>query len=259
MVRFMCVAFAAFAPGSAVADFVEERTFEQPGEGIERMKIVAGPGNLEVIGDEDAKDVTIQATIRVDDLSGADAAAFVAEYVQLHFEIRSGTLTFTSEVNNPGILRSIFGEGGSASVDLVVHMPRAWPLRVEDGSGDIRIDQLRAGVSVEDGSGDIEISSVAGGADIDDSSGDTTLRRIRGPVVVVDGSGDILVTDVRGEITIDDGSGTVEIRDVVGTITIDDGSGHIVVENVEGDVRIEDAGSGGVTLKDITGATTGDF
>ena len=244
---------------AATAEYVEERTLHQSGEGVERIKIIAGAGDLEVVGIEDAEDVSVQATIRVEDLSGADAAAFIAEYVDLRFEIQSGTLTFYSEANNPGIIQSIFGEGGSAAVDLVVHMPRTWPLRVEDGSGDIDIDQLRAGVSVDDSSGEIEISSVAGGADIDDSSGDTTLRRIRGPVVVVDGSGDLWITDVRGEITVDDGSGTLEIRDVVGTITVDDGSGHIVVEQVEGDVRILDAGSGGVTLNEIDGATTGDF
>jgi len=109
-------------------------------------------------------------------------------------------------------------------------------------------------VEVEDGSGDAEISNV-GTLRLEDGSGNVRVRGVRGDMTVSDGSGGIDVRDISGRLTIeDDGSGEIVAEDVGGTVHVRrDGSGRIRVSSVGGDFIVDQDGSGGVDSHDVRG------
>ncbi|MDW8110621.1 MAG: DUF4097 family beta strand repeat-containing protein [Candidatus Bipolaricaulota bacterium] len=88
-------------------------------------------------------------------------------------------------------------------------------------------------------------------AKIDSGSGDQLIRDIRGPVRAEAGSGDIHIAHIEREVTVDTGSGNIA---VVGSakVSADAGSGDIELREIAGDVQI-DVGSGDVVLQEIGG------
>ena len=119
-------------------------------------------------------------------------------------------------------------------LDFDVTVPDNIALRVEDGSGDLTIDNV-ASVDLTDGSGDIVIRNVIGDLSVRDGSGDMNIDNVSGNVHISDGSGDI---DVNG-------AGSVEISN--------DGSGGVDIRNVQHDVHIGNKGSGSIEVSDVGG------
>ena len=129
--------------------------------------------------------------------------------------------------------------GSSDYIDLSIRVPRSMQLRIDDGSGSIRV------------------SSIGGDVEIDDGSGSITAEELGGDINVEDGSGSISIKGVAGDVTIDDGSGSIDVRDVAGTVTVSDGSGSITVEDA-GDFELLDDGSGSVNLTGIRARSASD-
>ncbi len=187
------------------------------------LTIEAGAGPLTVQGD-DGDAIRVEAGIYqrsanddyrlVLEADGEDGARLVAEAASSMF-------------------------GSSDYIDLSVRVPRSMNLRIDDGSGSIRI------------------TSIAGDVEIEDGSGSITAEELGGDVRVEDGSGSISIEEVAGDVTIDDGSGSIDVRSVGGTVTVSDGSGSITVENA-GDFQLEEDGSGSVDLKDIRSRSRSD-
>jgi len=122
--------------------------------------------------------------------------------------------------------------GTSEYIDLSVRVPRSMQVRIEDGSGSIRVDTLDGDLDIEDGSGSI------------------TIAGIGGSITVEDGSGSITIEDVGGDVRIDDDSGSITVVRVGGTVSVADGSGSITVRDAE-DFELREDGSGSVTLEGI--------
>ncbi|MBY6204250.1 hypothetical protein [Halomonas denitrificans] len=180
------------------------------------LVIEAGAGPLTVTGD-DGDAIRVEAGIYqrsanddyrlVLEVDGDDGARLVAEAASNLF-------------------------GSSDYIDLSIRVPRTMRLRIDDGSGSIRISSIDGDVEIEDGSGSI------------------TAEGLGGDILVEDGSGSISIEGVAGDVTIDDGSGSIDVRDVGGTVTVSDGSGGIDVRDA-GDFELLDDGSGGVELRGI--------
>lgn len=125
-----------------------------------------------------------------------------------------------------------------ARIDMVVEVPEASPLEVNDGSGSVEITGIRGGLRIEDGSGSLTIRDTGGDMRVEDGSGSITIETVRGSVVIEE-----------------DGSGSIDIRDVAGNVLIrEDGSGGIDVYRVGGDFTVERAGSGGLDYGEIAGS-----
>lgn len=146
-----------------------------------------------------------------------------------------------------GILDVEVDAGPHYWADLVVELPPELFLRVDDGSGDLLVEDV-GGLSLVDGSGDAWIAGISGPAQITDGSGDLHLEGVQGDVRVEDGTGDLAVLDVDGDVDILDGSGDILVERVTGTVTIDDGSGDIHVSDA-GDVIILESGTGDVIVE----------
>jgi len=225
------IVMAMFAVSLAQAEsgnYTEVRELTLQSAGLTEFVIDAGAGSLVVTGADDAAEISVTATIIIEDKNEKDALKLIEKRLDLQLE-RDG---------DRAELKSGFNSGwhwdGNATIDLDVRMPAGIALNVDDGSGSTTISGVMGDVFVDDGSGSIHITNA-------------------GSVTVDDGSGSIKVSAASGDVYIVDGSGTIEIQGVGGSVRIEDGSGHIRVDDVEKDLIIEDDGSGGVKFSNVRG------
>lgn len=221
--------FILLACGSLAA-LDTTKTLTIPAEGLKGFEIRAGAGSLKVTGSEGATAIEVRAEIVAKGVDDEDLDAFLKDRVELTLEKRGDKAVLVSRVKE----RFRLFEFKSAVINLTVSVPKALVLDVDDGSGSLVIEDV-AGVRLDDGSGSVRIGRVTGDVEIDD------------------GSGGIELFDVAGDVSVEDGSGEIDIRGVGGTVTVDDGSGSLSIEDVGEDVRIVSAGSGGVDINDVKG------
>ena len=230
MRSFIVIAmFAATLTHAAWNGYTEERVLELDADGISRLDIEAGAGELVISGAADIDRIVVTATINVPDEDEDDAREMIDRSLKLALERADGEARLDGYFDNSG-----WGWGESPSVDLDVRVPEGLALVVDDSSGSLQISDVKADVEIDDGSGSMRISGVAS-------------------VVIDDGSGSITVTDASGDVEIEDGSGSITVRTVGGGVRIDDGSGGIDVTDVELDVVIVDDGSGSLDIDNVRG------
>ena len=174
----------------------------------------------------------------------------------------------------------VYGRGGGGFrgdapvlfADVTVHVPRGvrlevvnmvgsargeglavTELRVDTGSGNVKLSRVDGQLVADTGSGDVELSEITGDTVADTGSGTVRIDGIEGDRLKADtGSGDVEISNgsVR-ELVADTGSGDIEIREVVfTTFSGDTGSGDVTVRGgMAGAERIHvDTGSGEVQL-----------
>ena len=230
------IVMAMFAVSLAQADsgkYTEVRDLTLPSAGLTEFVIDAGAGSLVVTGVDGAGDITVTATIIIEDKNEKDAQKLIEKRLDLRLERDGDRAELKSGFD------SSWRWDGNATINLDVSMPAGIELHVDDGSGSTTIAGVTGDVFVDDGSGSIQVTNA-------------------GSVTVDDGSGSIKVSAASGDVYIIDGSGAIEIQGVGGSVRIEDGSGHITVDDVEKDLIIEDDGSGGVTYTNVRGVVEED-
>ncbi len=183
---------------------------------------------------------------------GSEAIRVTAEIYQVE---PNDHYTLRLETTEDGSARLVAIAGdrrapGSDRIDLSIRVPDSLRIDVNDGSGSLRIENLRARLEIEDGSGSMDISGIDADVVVDDGSGSIRLVDIGGSVEIEDGSGSMTIERVAGDLAIDDGAGSITARDIGGTVSVDDGSGSINVHDA-GDFELIDDGSGSVNLDNI--------
>ena len=221
--------FTASLAHAAWNGYTEDRTLELDTDGVSSLDIDAGSGSLVITGVEDLSKILVTATINVPDEDDDDAREMIEKGLRLSLEKAQDEARLIADFKD----RS-WSWGDSPSVDLDVQVPHGLALVVDDGSGSIKIIDVRSHVIVDDGSGSLSIEGAKS-------------------VKVDDGSGSVTVVDVSGDVDIEDGSGSITVEKVGGSVTIDDGSGGIDVEDVEHDLTIIDDGSGGLNASNVRG------
>ena len=215
---------------AASHDYIEVKDLRLPAEGINDLQIDAGPGGLEVIGVEEASEIEVTATISVPTRSDSKARSIIKSDMVLSLE-QEGSRAILSSYFEPGK----WGWDGSPSIDIDVKIPKHFKLSIDDGSGSIRIEDVRGDITVDDGSGSL------------------SMIRVGGDIRIVDGSGSISVKEVGDSVSIVDGSGSITVRTVGGSVVIDDGSGGIDISDVEKDLIIEEDRSGSLKIARVQG------
>jgi DUF4097 and DUF4098 domain-containing protein YvlB len=213
--------------------------------GVSRIVLDAGAGELRVTGRADTTVVTAEGTA----CAGTEARL---EDLQIFHEKRGDVLhVWTDRTQEPQIRIGWVEDSGR--LDLTVELPSSLPIDIDDGSGGAVVKSV-ATLRLEDGSGDLDLADLRGDVTIEDGSGSLTLVGADGNVTIEDGSGEVVITGVKGDVTVEDGSGDVTIRQVGGAVTItEDGSGEIAIIGAGRGVHIRNDGSGSIVLRDITG------
>lgn len=217
------------APRSLAADgcrFAEERAATVNADGLTDLRVIARAGSLEIEGRDGISEVQVRAR-------ACASSEELLRSIELIAEQRGGEVYVEANLPQGGVFRN-----GQSSLDLVLTVPVAMELDVQDGSGGTRIRNV-ASLEMEDGSGEIEIENIGGNVDIDDGSGEIEIHRVAGTVRIQDGSGEVIAEDVDGDVVVRDGSGEIVVRRVKGDFTVpSDGSGEIEMEDVQGRVTI---------------------
>lgn len=213
--------------------------------GVSRIVLDAGAGELRVTGRADTTVVTAEGTA----CASTDSRL---EDLQIFHERRGEVLhLWTDRSQEPQIRIGWVDESGR--LDLTVKLPSNLPIDIDDGSGEAVIKSV-ATLRLEDGSGELDLADLRGDVTIEDGSGSLTLVGADGDVTIEDGSGEVAITGVKGDVSVEDGSGDVTIRQVGGAVTItEDGSGEIAITGAGRGVHIRNDGSGSIVLRDITG------
>lgn len=238
--------FAVSLSHAGSNNYSEVRNLELDASGLSDVFIDAGAGALTVKGVEGSDRIFVVATIMVDREDEGEARELIEKRLRLELE-RDG-----DRAKLKAGFRSGRGWDGDAAIDLDVRMPAQLLLRIDDGSGPVKVQDIASAVRIDDGSGPIELSN-SGEIDIDDGSGSIRLEDTGG-VRIDDGSGSITIIRAAGDVYVEDGSGTIDIRGVQGSVTVDDGSGDIDIDDVEHDLIIEEEGSGSLRYTNVRGA-----
>ena len=234
MKKLILILTVLFAVSALADEHSEDRKLDLSAQGIKELDAECGAGSLTIVGVKGLKDIEVKAEINLKGFDDDDIAEFIEDRVRLTLKKDGSRAYLVSTVKNRD-----WGWGRkSAWINLEIKVPYEMDLTVNDGSGGM------------------EIENIGGNLDIEDGSGSITLEGIGGDLRIDDGSGSISVEDVGGEVEIDDGSGSIDVYDVAGKVTIDDGSGGIKIDKVDNDVHIKDAGSGGVSVRNVSGKVT---
>jgi DUF4097 and DUF4098 domain-containing protein YvlB len=138
--------------------------------------------------------------------------------------------------------------GNHCSANYEVQVPFA-DITVEspdNGSGDATIEGVAA-IDYKIGSGKFEAINIAGNVQVDNGSGDIYLQDVRGDVRAHGGSGTFEASRIKGSVTADLGSGNIVLDQVQGKMLVNTGSGNIVGRGLDNDVTA-DASSGDVDM-----------
>jgi hypothetical protein len=237
LAMFASLALPLAASAADDCRFEATRTADASTDGIKRIIVRAGAGELNITGE-----VGRRALNAVGEACASRENQL--ERLQLRLSREGDTLVLLTEIPEVAFNPSQWF-GGAERIDLVVKVPAGIAVDIEDSSGEARIVNLGA-ARITDSSGDLQIESIKGDLTVDDASGSVTIRNVQGPIRIADGSGEMSIAEVMGEVTVtNDGSGSIAIADVQGNVTIgSDGSGEIRIERVSGSVKVENDGSG---------------
>jgi DUF4097 and DUF4098 domain-containing protein YvlB len=214
-----CLIMALMTTALISADYVQKKDLSLSAADISRLKTDCGAGFLAIKGDKEAKSIEVKAEIVIDDMRGEKAEEYIHKNMRLTLHKEGQNARLESHFENRRSFVRAFLDRTNARINLTVTIPYDLNIDVEDGSGEIVIENVGGQILIDDGSGEIEITSVSG------------------DVEITDGSGWVYVGNIDGNVTVDDGSGAVEIEYVKGDVEIiDAGSGRLDISHVDGKV-----------------------
>lgn len=233
----LCLLPVTLLACTAKAEECKDINFTLDSNDIRTLTLDVGAGYLGIIG-SDADDAAIE--IQAEACAGSRSQL---DEMDIVYERRGDTwVVETKAGDNSFNIFSLFNGSFDTRIDIDLMVPAGLLLRIDDGSGDIDIRDVRGELVVDDGSGDLQITDITGPVRIDDGSGDIELRNIESRVEITDGSGDIYIDRVGGDVIIeDDGSGDIDVRDVRGDFTArNTGSGDVDFRDIGGRIQVRD-------------------
>ena len=242
-----------FPSGFASDDcrYEAERNATLPVESATRARIVAAAGRLEIRGYPDLDEIRIRGRACASDQETLDG-------IELETGRDGNEISIEAKQPGGGRLLSVtlFNKkllAGSGFLDLEIDVPVSLGLDITDGAGSVAIRDTGS-LRLSDGSGSVRIENVAGDVSVRDGSGSVEVRHVSGDVEVKDGSNSFAIADVAGSVRIQDGSGSIKVQRIARDVTVvSDGSGSILVSQVEGDFVVKRDGSGSVRHQDVRG------
>lgn len=227
--------------------FEADRNAGSDVDGITKVVITAGAGDLKVLGLAGAK--RIEGT-------GKACASSEDLLKQINLQVRrEGSVLYVEAILPKLEEVKLFGSV-YASLGMKVTLPNNLPVEAQDSSGEAELRDLKS-LKMVDSSGELEIENIAELLDLQDSSGEIEIERV-GSLRLQDSSGDVRVSKVRGEVDVlSDSSGDIAIDDVGSHVHIQqDSSGDILITQVKGNVLVDADTSGGITARNVSGDFT---
>jgi DUF4097 and DUF4098 domain-containing protein YvlB len=216
-------------------------------QGIDRLVIRCGAGFLDLNAVEDLDKIKVTAEIEVEGYKKEDIDNFIEQNVRLTLEKKKNRALLKSEIPDYPFVEV------DARINLKIEIPKELDVKITDGSGFLRVQNLIGNLVIDDDTGIIQVENVVGEVAVYDGSGKIVIEDIIGNVMVRDGSGTIEMDHIQGDVYVADGSGALTILHVKGNVTVSDDSGDIDISDVSGTVFIAEMGSGEVNIERIKG------
>jgi DUF4097 and DUF4098 domain-containing protein YvlB len=228
-------------------EFKADRAGGVEAEGVEKVIIRSGAGDMKVVGRGTAVRIEARGVVCASTQELLDASQITVR--------REGNTVYV-ETALPENRDGSFFKNQYARLDIGIALPSSIPVEAEDSSGDATFEDLAA-LTVQDSSGDLDVDRIAGLVDATDSSGDLKIEHA-GSVRVRDSSGDIEVDEVRADVeVVTDSSGDIRIARVDGNVRVqEDSSGGIRIEDVKGSVNVDADSSGDIYAGRVRGNFT---
>lgn len=225
----------------AQREYTAPRSASASASGVTTIRIANGSGRLVINGDPSATEVRATGTAHAASQRELDGVKLVVE--------RDGN----DIVVRPDMPES-WTDGCNCSMDMTVEVPASIPLEVRDGSGGAELRNVGS-VRVQSGSGGVRIQHTSGSVAIRSGSGNASLSDVHGDVRASAGSGGVTVDGVTGSVEIDRaGSGSVSLTNVGGSVHVERiGSGSLDANGVGGDLTVDRTGSGSVHYTSVRG------
>jgi DUF4097 and DUF4098 domain-containing protein YvlB len=131
-------------------------------------------------------------------------------------------------------------EGGQA--DLTLEVPHDTPVTVEDGHGDITINELHAPVTLTANQGSVEMSGIDGIVQVhmNFDDGSVTGHGMTGPVTVQGRSGDINFSDITGPVALEgDFFGSTHLERVNGVVRFQTSRTQFEAQRLDGEFEVD--------------------
>lgn len=196
-----------------------ERTFETPGPIRLNVRIPAGQLEVEAVETQETH-VSVEAPDEVLERTEVEQSGVE---IRVHVRNRHG----------------LFFSSGREHVRVRVRCPHRSAVAARTGSADVHGTGPLAGVRVEAGSGDVRLDSVES-LEVEAGSSDVTARVVAGSVSVQTASGDVELGHVGGDLSLQCVSGDARVREACGSVRVNSVSGDVRLESVaQGEVRVE--------------------
>lgn len=139
----------------------------------------------------------------------------------------------------------------SCDEDLILYLPRAVNLRVEQVAGDVSLQAIRGPVALGEVSGDLTVNDL-GPLTVEKVAGDAALRNV-GPLEAKKISGDLSLRGGGGDCTLEAVGGDASIRDVDGALSIDKVGSDLYVRGVKAGVKVKTGADAALYLEPLPG------
>jgi Putative adhesin len=103
-------------------------------------------------------------------------------------------------------------DGGSASANFTVQLPRSARLRASTGNGLIDVAGTGSDVRVGSGNGAVRVMGASGIVDASSGNGDVTVEGAGGPVTASTGNGAVRAYTAMGPVNVSTGNGVIDVR-----------------------------------------------
>lgn len=225
------LALSCTALGAAPCRYGAPRSAEIDAASLKQLAVQIGPDDLVMQGDPNATKVTVRGT------ACASNEAWLRD-VQIEASRSGGTGSIIAHDGSHTMLMSPLGSS-YAYLKLDVRVPSSLAIRLQEGPGDARIDNVAA-LDASVGSGGLKVKGVAGAFGLNVGSGDVVASGVGGLDLASLGSGSASVDGVHGNARI----GSV-------------GSGDLALGNVKGDVSLGSLASGDARISGVGGSLDG--
>jgi DUF4097 and DUF4098 domain-containing protein YvlB len=151
---------------------------------------------------------------------------------------------------NRNNIRIDYPNSREISISFEITVPADSTVRTHTGSGDQRLEGLKAAADLESGSGDLRLRDLSGGVRLHTGSGDVDAQDLAGAFTAETGSGDLRL-DQRGsgDVQVHTGSGNIDLHGVRGALHAEAGSGDMTIDGTQTGPWEFRTGSGNVEVR----------
>ena len=249
-----------FDTAFGTAKYVDSQSIVQSAEGIEKMRIKNGWGDV-TVRKADTEEIFVDAEI-VAWGSDESSAEYNAKDIRIsavitgaEMEIRADTGSETPhrrykinyQIKIPaGVHPDVTTKSGNIEIHDI-----AGNITLSTFSGNVEASALEGSVCLRSKSGNIRFVGGKGDCDVSALSGDIVVRNVNGNGRFSTKSGDVTIEQAEGHTVSNTLSGDVEIARTSGDVSAESKSGDIDITDVAGDVSVRTL-SGDVKLRDIS-------